>query len=162
MRRIESIFCQGFDKNQSGRISLAELGETSFIICLWPRIENFFTFLIQGDMLTNLGKIIPSEVSLLYQRPKKAFDPLLQSDLGDLMEEIDTDKNGAIDFSEFLNFMTTERHSRKISDASEYSEIFDILDVDKNGFISAEDIKKVRIIFRREAVVFLFIHSFSF
>ena len=78
------------------------------------------------------------------------------------MEEIDTDKNGAIDFSEFLNFMTTERHSRKISDASEYSEIFDILEVDKNGFISAEDIKKVRIIFRREAVVFLFIHSLSF
>merc|ERR1712210_6031 len=84
---------EGFDKNQSGRISLAEL----------------------GDMLANLGKIIPSE-----------------GDLGDLMEEIDTDKNGAIDFSEFLNFMTTERHSRKISDASEYSEIFDILDVDKN------------------------------
>merc|ERR1712037_743057 len=103
IQEYKEVF-EGFDKNQSGRISLAEL----------------------GDMLTNLGKIIPSE-----------------SDLGDLMEEIDTDKNGAIDFSEFLNFMTTERHSRKISDASEYSEIFDILDVDKNGFISAEDIKKV-------------------
>ena len=43
------------------------------------------------------------------------------------MEEIDTDKNGGIDFSEFLNFMTTERNSRKNSDASEYSEIFDIM-----------------------------------
>ena len=30
------------------------------------------------------------------------------------MEEIDTDKNGAIDFSEFLHFMTTERNSRKL------------------------------------------------
>ena len=74
------------------------------------------------------------------------------------MEEIDTDKNGAIDFSEFLHFMTTERNSRKNSDASEYSEIFDIMDVDKNGFISAEDLKKVRIMllrsFLREAIVF--------
>merc|ERR1712226_39814 len=95
---------EDFDKNKSGRISLAEL----------------------GDMLTNLGKIIPSE-----------------KDLGDVMEEIDTDKNGGIDFPEFLNFMTIGRNSRKNSDASEYSEIFDIMDVDKNGFISAEDLKKV-------------------
>ena len=72
------------------------------------------------------------------------FDLLLQKDLGDVMEEIDTDKSGGIDFEEFLNFMTTERSSRKNS-ATEYSEIFDFMDVDKNGFISAEDLKEVRI-----------------
>ena len=71
------------------------------------------------------------------------------------MEEIDTDKNGGIDFAEFLNFMTTERNSsRKNSDATEYSEIFDFMDVDKNGFISAEDLKKVRKIRLRETMVF--------
>ena len=69
---------------------------------------------------------------------------MLQKDLGDVMEEIDTDKSGGIDFEEFLNFMTTERSSRKNS-ATEYSEIFDFMDVDKNGFISAEDLKEVRI-----------------
>ena len=84
------------------------------------------------------------------------FDLLLQKDLGDVMEEIDTDKSGGIDFEEFLNFMTTDRSSsRKNSDATEYSEIFDFIDDDKNGFISAEDLKKVRIILLREAVVFL-------
>ena len=77
------------------------------------------------------------------------------------MEEIDTDKNGGIDFPEFLNFMTIERNSRKNSDASEYSEIFDIMDVDKNGFISAEDLKKVPIIIRREARSF-FVYPLSF
>ena len=67
------------------------------------------------------------------------------------MEEIDTDKSGGIDFEEFLDFMTTERGSRKASsDASEYSDIFDFMDVDKNGLISAEDLKKVQIL------VFLF------
>ena len=71
------------------------------------------------------------------------------------MEEIDTDKNGGIDFSEFLNFMTTERNSRKNSDASEYSEIFDIMDVDKNGFITAEDLKKVH-------KILFFVHSLCF
>ena len=75
------------------------------------------------------------------------FDLLLQKDLGDVMEEIDTDKSGGIDFEEFLNFMTTDRSSsRKNSDATEYSEIFDFIDIDKNGFISAEDLKKVSII----------------
>ena len=62
------------------------------------------------------------------------------------MEEIDTDKNGAIDFSEFLHFMTTERNSRKLSsDASDYGDIFDFMDINKNGFISADDLKKVNL-----------------
>merc|ERR1711971_892824 len=104
IQEYKEVF-EDFDKNKIGRISLAEL----------------------GDMLTNLGKIMPSE-----------------KDLGDVMEEIDTDKSGGIDFEEFLNFMTTDRSSsRKNSDATDYSEIFDFIDDDKNGFISAEDLKKV-------------------
>ena len=106
--------------------------------------KNFFnTLRIEGDMLTNLGKMIPSEVSLKNTRDQEC-DFLLQTDLGAVMEEIDTDKNGAIDFSEFLHFMTTERNSRKLSsDASDYGDIFDFMDINKNGFISADDLKKV-------------------
>jgi len=104
IQEYKDVF-EGFDKNRSGRISMAEL----------------------GDMLTSMGRIIPSK-----------------KDLENIMEEIDTDKNGAIDFSEFLHFMTTERNSRKLSsDASDYGEIFDFMDINKNGFISADDLKKI-------------------
>ena len=73
------------------------------------------------------------------------------------MEEIDTDKSGGIDFEEFLDFMTTERGSRKASsDASEYSDIFDFMDVDKNGLISAEDLKKVQILVFFVILIFIF------
>ena len=82
---------------------------------------------------------------------------LLQTDLGAVMEEIDTDKSGGIDFEEFLDFMTTERGSRKASsDASEYSDIFDFMDVDKNGLISAEDLKKVQILMFFVILIFIF------
>ena len=82
---------------------------------------------------------------------------LLQTDLGAVMEEIDTDKSGGIDFEEFLDFMTTERGSRKASsDASEYSDIFDFMDVDKNGLISAEDLKKVQILVFFVILIFIF------
>ena len=116
----------------------------------------FNTLRIEGDMLTNLGKMIPSEVSLKNTRDKEC-DFLLQTDLGAVMEEIDTDKSGGIDFEEFLDFMTTERGSRKASsDASEYSDIFDFMDVDKNGLISAEDLKKVQILVFFVILIFIF------
>ena len=116
----------------------------------------FYTLRIEGDMLTNLGKMIPSEVSLKNTRDQEC-DYLLQTDLGAVMEEIDTDKSGGIDFEEFLDFMTTERGSRKASsDASEYSDIFDFMDVDKNGLISAEDLKKVQILVFFVILIFIF------
>ena len=116
----------------------------------------FYTLRIEGDMLTNLGKMIPSEVSLKNTRDQEC-DFLLQTDLGAVMEEIDTDKSGGIDFEEFLDFMTTERGSRKASsDASEYSDIFDFMDVDKNGLISAEDLKKVQILMFFVILIFIF------
>ena len=116
----------------------------------------FYTLRIEGDMLTNLGKMIPSEVSLKNTRDQEC-DFLLQTDLGAVMEEIDTDKSGGIDFEEFLDFMTTERGSRKASsDASEYSDIFDFMDVDKNGLISAEDLKKVQILVFFVILIFIF------
>ena len=106
--------------------------------------------------MTNLGKMIPSEVSLKNTRDQEC-DFLLQTDLGAVMEEIDTDKSGGIDFEEFLDFMTTERGSRKASsDASEYSDIFDFMDVDKNGLISAEDLKKVQILVFFVILIFIF------
>ena len=97
-------------------------------------------------MLTSMGRIIPSEVSGNGTQYVGHTYYFLQKDLENIMEEIDTDKNGAIDFSEFLHFMTTERNSRKLSsDASDYGDIFDFMDINKNGFISADDLKKVNV-----------------
>ena len=42
-----------------------------------------------GEMLSSLGKTIPSELELTS-----------------VMEEMDTDNDGAVDFKEFLTFMT--------------------------------------------------------
>ena len=34
------------------------------------------------------------------------YNGMFQGDLEDIMEELDTDQNGGVDFSEFLQFMT--------------------------------------------------------
>lgn len=60
-------YIQDFDKNQNGRISMAELGE----------------------MMTNLGRSVPTT-----------------RELEDVLEELDVDKSGGVDFGEFLQFVT--------------------------------------------------------
>ena len=98
-------------------------------------------------MLVNLGERCEVSVKNIKDSTKQILlfniDWLQKAE--DVMKEIDTDKSGGIDFSEFLIFMATDKNSRKNSDNSEWGEIFDILDKDRTGFICAEDLKKVHI-----------------
>ena len=40
------------------------------------------------------------------KNPNQILKNYLQAELQDIMEELDTDKSGGVDFSEFLQFMT--------------------------------------------------------
>ena len=58
-----------------------------------------------------------------------------KAELQDMINEVDADGNGTVDFPEFLSLMT-----RKIKDADtdeELIEAFKVFDRDGNGFISA-------------------------
>ena len=80
---------QVFDKNGNGRISMAELSE----------------------MLTNLGKNVPTKVAsvntlfsiVITINMASSFH--VQRELEDVLEELDVDQSGGIDFPEFLQFM---------------------------------------------------------
>jgi calmodulin len=59
-----------------------------------------------------------------------------------MIEEVDTDGNGTIDFPEFLSMM-----ARKMQDTDteeEIREAFKVFDKDGNGFISAAELRHVR------------------
>jgi calmodulin len=64
-----------------------------------------------------------------------------EHELKDMIEEVDTDGNGTIDFPEFLSMM-----ARKMQDTDteeEIREAFKVFDKDGNGFISAAELRHV-------------------
>ena len=61
---------------------------------------------------------------------------LTVTELCDIMDAVDTDGNGVVDFSEFLVMMTNKRDENKQIRAA-----FQVLDRDSDGFISARDLK---------------------
>ncbi|KAG9151650.1 hypothetical protein Leryth_001965 [Lithospermum erythrorhizon] len=64
-----------------------------------------------------------------------------EAELQDMINEVDADQNGTIDFPEFLNLM-----ARKMKDSDseeELREAFKVFDKDQNGFISAAELRHV-------------------
>jgi len=64
-----------------------------------------------------------------------------EAELRDMIEDVDADGNGTIDFPEFLTMM-----SRKMQDQDTEEEIieaFKVFDKDGNGFISAAELRHV-------------------
>ena len=55
-----------------------------------------------------------------------------------MIEEVDKDKNGVIDFYEFLLLM--ERNMREKNEDQELKEIFDLFDREVKGAINHEDL----------------------
>ena len=66
-----------------------------------------------------------------------------ESELYDMVRDVDTDKNGTIDFDEFLEMMS-KRMTNKDED-EEIREAFRIFDQDGNGFITLEELEAVMI-----------------
>ncbi|ESQ42143.1 hypothetical protein EUTSA_v10014926mg [Eutrema salsugineum] len=96
--------------------------------------ETFSLFDKDGDgfiSMKELGTVMASS----GQNPTEA-------ELQDMINEVDADGNGKIDFPEFLNLM-----ARKMKDTTdseeELKEAFKAFDKDQNGFISAADLRHV-------------------
>ena len=64
-----------------------------------------------------------------------------EEELKDMLNEVDIDGNGIIDFSEFMTMM-----AKKLKDTDteeELKEAFRVFDKDGNGFISADELRHV-------------------
>jgi calmodulin len=64
-----------------------------------------------------------------------------ESELQDMINEIDVDGNGTIDFEEFINMMA--KKMRESDSEEELREAFRVFDKDGNGFISAAELRHV-------------------
>lgn len=98
------------------------------------------------------GRISKSELGTVL---RSLGDDLSDSELDELMSKVDGDGDGFIDLQEFIGFHTQK--SARTSDASHSSNssideadeeyalqaAFDVFDANKDGFISAEDLRRV-------------------
>ena len=96
-----------------------------------------------GTVMRTLGALLPIHLrplvlvlssTLLGQNPTEA-------ELRDMINEVDEDGNGTIDFPEFLTMMV--RMTRDLDAEAEIKEAFKELDKDGNGYISAAELRHV-------------------
>jgi calmodulin len=64
-----------------------------------------------------------------------------ETELNDMINEVDSDGNGTIDFPEFLSLMA--RKMRDTDTEEELIEAFKVFDRDQNGFISAAELRHI-------------------
>jgi Ca2+-binding EF-hand superfamily protein len=63
------------------------------------------------------------------------------AELQDMINEVDADGNGTVDFPEFLTMMARKMHN--IDPEQELREAFKVFDKDGNGFVSATELRQV-------------------
>ena len=95
--------------------------------------EAFAMFDHDGDGSITLEELATTMKSL-GRNPSEA-------ELRTMMNEVDIDGNGTIDFAEFLTTMTRKR--KDSYSEKEVNEIFRIFDKDGNGFITTEEVRHV-------------------
>ena len=98
---------------------------------LFFKLISFFA--VDGDgtiTVTELGSVMRS----LGQTPTDV-------ELKEMIDEVDSDGNGTIDFNEFLRMMW--RRTQDIDTMEEMREAFKVFDKDGNGSINAAELKSV-------------------
>jgi len=84
------------------------------------------------------GDITVSELAAVFrslgQNPS-------ETELQDIISEVDTDRDGTISFSEFISMMTRKTSTTDIE--AEIKAAFNVFDSDKCGYIKADELKSV-------------------
>lgn len=95
--------------------------------------EAFALFDKDGD-----GTITTKELGTVMR--SLGFTPT-EAELQDMINEVDADGNGTIDFPEFLVLMA--KRIKDVDSEEELKEAFRVFDKDGNGFISASELRHV-------------------
>ncbi|KAK9221301.1 hypothetical protein WN944_009727 [Citrus x changshan-huyou] len=116
-----------------------EIGSSDFASVLVVGLEEvkelkLIEMRARGSLWCITTKELGTVMRSLGQNPTEA-------ELQDMINEVDADGNGTIDFPEFLNLMA--RKMKDTDSEEELKEAFRVFDKDQNGFISAAELRHV-------------------
>ncbi|CAN7136521.1 unnamed protein product [Brassica rapa subsp. narinosa] len=125
-----------FDKDGDGLfISSSHISSISLIRNCCDRFFDLdFVSLNLSSLCCITTKELGTVMRSLGQNPTEA-------ELQDMINEVDADGNGTIDFPEFLNLMA--KKMKDTDSEEELKEAFRVFDKDQNGFISAAELRHV-------------------
>ncbi|CAH9095491.1 unnamed protein product [Cuscuta epithymum] len=92
--------------------------------------ESFNFFDKDGDGCITIEELA-TVIRSLDHNPSK-------EELQDMIDEVDTNGNGTIEFSEFINLMA--KKIKETDEDEEIKEAFKVFDKDQNGYISASEV----------------------
>ncbi|CAN6831751.1 unnamed protein product [Brassica oleracea var. botrytis] len=110
------------------------LGDLSFLYYDHLFIEDVHFLKLNFPHCCITTKELGTVMRSLGQNPTEA-------ELQDMINEVDADGNGTIDFPEFLNLMA--KKMKDTDSEEELKEAFRVFDKDQNGFISAAELRHV-------------------
>eukprot|EP00058_Branchiostoma_floridae_P007764 XP_002593252.1 hypothetical protein BRAFLDRAFT_124868 [Branchiostoma floridae] len=115
---------RAFDKGYADQLTEEQISEFKEAFSLFDKDgDGVITTKELGTVMRSLGQN-PTEVELT-----------------DMINEVDTDGNGTIDFPEFLTMMA--RKMEEVDSENELREAFQVFDKDRNGYISAAELRHV-------------------
>jgi len=80
-------------------------------------------------------------ISELHEVMKSLGQNPTKTEIEDMVNEVDTDRNGSIDFDEFCKMMTMP--TKDVDFEAEMKSAFKVFDMDNSGTISLEELRKV-------------------
>ncbi|KAL0916275.1 hypothetical protein M5K25_013770 [Dendrobium thyrsiflorum] len=129
------IFVAGFSAGFNDGLSVVHIIRYAVVALYYL---SFSAGALKNTALGSSGCITTKELGTvmrsLGQNPTEA-------ELQDMINEVDADGNGTIDFPEFLNLMA--RKMKDTDSEEELREAFRVFDKDQNGFISAAELRHV-------------------
>lgn len=99
-----------------------------------------FAYFVQKKLIT-FSWVLAHNDNYIFSSSRSLGQNPTEAELADMINEVDADGNGTIDFPEFLTMM-----ARKMKDTDSEEEIleaFKVFDKDGNGFISAAELRHI-------------------
>jgi calmodulin len=91
-------------------------------------------------MHANAGTITSKELGTVMRSLGQSST---EEELREMVEEVDADGSGAIDFQEFLTLLACQMRVANGADEDELREAFHVFKQDQNGFISRDELRHV-------------------
>lgn len=122
-----------FDKDSSGSIDVSELKLVLRAMGQFPTPTELAVRTVRGASMPHVSR--PTSAPLPFITCHMLY-------MQELMQRMDADGNGEVDFQEFVNAMAGQQEEDELGDQlQELQDVFSLFDADGSGQLSADEVQ---------------------